>query len=74
MRSLRSQLPSIQSGEDIAEEELVSPSAIMDAARILVHDFPEEKTITRCHQMVVEVLEGKSFCYVLPSAVMESLK
>ena len=74
LRSLRSQLPSIQSGEDIAEEELASPSAIMDAARILVHDFPEEKTITRCHQMVVEVLEGKSFCYVLASAVMESLK
>uniref|UniRef100_A0A7S2Y632 C2 domain-containing protein n=1 Tax=Entomoneis paludosa TaxID=265537 RepID=A0A7S2Y632_9STRA len=58
LRDLRSELPSTENLKDMSEDDITSSRVITDTARNLMQDYPEEKTLTSCHQMVVEVLEA----------------
>ena len=52
---LRSQLPST---EETTEDRVASNEVSAETLRNLMYDFPEEKCITKIHQMVVEVIEA----------------
>jgi hypothetical protein len=50
--------PEVSSLGENSKEELVRTSAVETDAKRMMEDFPEESTITRRHQIVVEVIEA----------------
>ncbi|KAL7570167.1 hypothetical protein ACA910_020005 [Epithemia clementina (nom. ined.)] len=57
LRDLQFQLP-VQNAEESLDDDENANKISAETLRKLMHDYPEEKSITRIHQMVVEVMEA----------------